>query len=321
MAQYKVIQDIEAEDKLLGPLTLKQFIYAGITIFLGFIAYKLAGSLHSGLVIILFLPEILFFGLLATPFGIDQPNEVWLLAKIRFYLKPQIRKWDQDGIGSLLTISAPKKIEKKLTKNFSASEAKGRLESLAKILDSGGGVNPSIGPSTYTSNLLGPINDDRLVNLSTISNGQPTTDIVDQDDIFDENNLAARHIDGIVFESEKKLRDYQRDLVNRVDPPKSSSDPSIVMGTVSSSKTKDYLVNAPVEPAIRPIESSFKPTISNQVSSNQNLVKPESQPSMTSQADSAKISLLARDNNLSVSSIKRELKGGDDSGEVVITLH
>ena len=27
MATYKVIQDIEAEDKFLGPLTLKQFIF------------------------------------------------------------------------------------------------------------------------------------------------------------------------------------------------------------------------------------------------------------------------------------------------------
>ncbi|MGH7158305.1 MAG: PrgI family mobile element protein [Candidatus Saccharimonadales bacterium] len=30
MATYKVIQDIEAEDKILGPLTLRQFIYAGV---------------------------------------------------------------------------------------------------------------------------------------------------------------------------------------------------------------------------------------------------------------------------------------------------
>lgn len=30
MAVYKVLQDIEAEDKLIGPLTLRQFIYAAI---------------------------------------------------------------------------------------------------------------------------------------------------------------------------------------------------------------------------------------------------------------------------------------------------
>ncbi len=32
MATYKVLQDIEAEDKLLGPLTLKQFIFAVVTL-------------------------------------------------------------------------------------------------------------------------------------------------------------------------------------------------------------------------------------------------------------------------------------------------
>ena len=42
MATYKVIQDIEAEDKLLGPLTLRQFIYAavaGVSIWLSVISY------------------------------------------------------------------------------------------------------------------------------------------------------------------------------------------------------------------------------------------------------------------------------------------
>lgn len=317
MAQYKVIQDIEAEDKLLGPLTLKQFIYAAITITLGFIAYKLAGSLHSGLVFLFFIPEMLFFGLLAIPFGIDQPNEVWLLAKIRFFLKPQIRKWNQDGIGSLVTINAPKKIDKNLTKNFSSIEAKGRLESLAKILDSGGGVNSTIGSNSFSSSILTPVNDDRLVNLSTISNGQPGVNIVDQDDIFDENNLNARHISGIVDENEKKLRNYQWDLVNRVDGVTTSSDPT----TITSSKPKNYLLNSPEEHAFRPIESKINTL--DPATQLQNTVSTvsDSQPSMTSQADSAKISLLARDNNLSISSIKRELKGGDDSGEVIISLH
>jgi len=42
MATYKVIQDIEAEDKLLGPMTLRQFIYAVIVVVMGFVAFRLA---------------------------------------------------------------------------------------------------------------------------------------------------------------------------------------------------------------------------------------------------------------------------------------
>ena len=73
MAQYKVIQDIEAEDKLLGPLTLRQFIYAAITVVLGFIAYKFAAI--SPYLIILFLPEMLFFGLLICFFPYSVYND------------------------------------------------------------------------------------------------------------------------------------------------------------------------------------------------------------------------------------------------------
>ncbi len=41
MATYKVIQDIEAEDKFVGPLTLKQFIFACITVVLGYLSFLL----------------------------------------------------------------------------------------------------------------------------------------------------------------------------------------------------------------------------------------------------------------------------------------
>jgi hypothetical protein len=42
---------------------------------------------------------------------------------------------------------------------------------------------------------------------------------------------------------------------------------------------------------------------------------------VTTQPDNAKISLRARDNNLSIASIERELRGGDDPNEVVIHFH
>ena len=44
MAQYKVPQDVEAEDKLLGPFTFRQFIYlmiAGGLIAVGFLLFKI----------------------------------------------------------------------------------------------------------------------------------------------------------------------------------------------------------------------------------------------------------------------------------------
>jgi len=213
MAQYKVIQDIEAEDKLLGPLTLRQFIYAAVTVILGFMAYKFATGFHSPYIIIIFLPEMLFFGLLAAPFGTDQPNEIWLLAKFRFYLKPQIRKWNQDGVSGLVTVTVPKKIEKKLTKNFTATEAKGRLESLAKILDTGGWATANTGANIFRTSTFSKSSDDRLVDLSSLTSVQPSANVVTQGDIFDEDNLQAQHINSVIAENEKMVKNYQKNLM------------------------------------------------------------------------------------------------------------
>src|SRR3954470_3689042 len=100
MAVYKVIQDVEAEDKLLGPLTLKGFVYAGIALLIGYINFRLLmpGSPIKWIFIpALSLPMILF-AVLASPWGGDQATEVWLLSKIEFFLKPRLRIWDQRGI-------------------------------------------------------------------------------------------------------------------------------------------------------------------------------------------------------------------------------
>ncbi len=43
MATYKVLQDIEAEDKILGPLSLRQFIYGLITVFFLYLCFIVFG--------------------------------------------------------------------------------------------------------------------------------------------------------------------------------------------------------------------------------------------------------------------------------------
>src|SRR5205807_456458 len=117
-----------AEDKLLGPLTLKGFIYAAIAALLAFMNFRLLFASSLGplrwLVILLFLFPMLLFGILASPLGREQPTEVWLLSHVRFLIKPRRRIWDQSGIRQLVTITAPKKVEKILTKGFSQTEVK-----------------------------------------------------------------------------------------------------------------------------------------------------------------------------------------------------
>lgn len=136
MATYKVPQDVEAEDKLIGPFSFRQFIYLIIAVIGIALGWGLS-QLFLPLAIIP-LPIVLFFGALALPLRKDQPMEVYLAAVVSFYLKPRKRLWQPDGIQSLVEITAPKTVEIERSKNLSQAEAQQRLSYLANIVDTGG---------------------------------------------------------------------------------------------------------------------------------------------------------------------------------------
>lgn len=218
MSTYKVIQDIEAEDKLLGSLTLRQFIYVIIVFVMGFVGFKLA-SLNI-LLAIPFLPPMILLGVLASPFSKDQSSEVWLLAKIRFFLKPRKRIWDQSGIIELVTITAPKKLEKILVKNFSQTEVRSRLEALASTIDSRGWAvkNVNVNMFAQPSYVLGQVDSDRLIDPTTMAQEVPTFDVQAVDDMLDErNNPKAQALDQMIASSAQNRK--QQVLQNMKNPP------------------------------------------------------------------------------------------------------
>src|SRR5690606_11815883 len=117
MATYKVPQDVEADDKLLGPFSFKQFIYLIIAVLGAVMAWGLS-QLFIPLAI-LPLPIVILFGALALPLRKDQPMEIYLAALVSFYLKPRKRLWKADGVQSLVEIVAPKVVEENRTKDLS----------------------------------------------------------------------------------------------------------------------------------------------------------------------------------------------------------
>ena len=149
MSVYKVPQDVEADDKLLGPFNFRQFIY--LIIVAGCIALDIfLWGIFPGL-IILPLPVIIFFGALALPLRKDQPMETYLAAVVSFYLKPNKRFWQPDGVEHLIQISAPENKEESLTKDISQNEASRRLSYLADIVDTEGwAIKHSIAPVNTT---------------------------------------------------------------------------------------------------------------------------------------------------------------------------
>ncbi len=193
MAVYKVIQDVEAEDKLLGPLTFKGFIYAIIALICAYINFRLVllGSPIKWAFLPVFLIPMLLFGVLASPLGRDQPTEVWLLSRIKFFLKAHLRIWDQSGIEELVTITVPKKFEHHLTKDISQNEVQSRLKTLASTLDTRGWAIKNVDLNLNTApaqQAATGSESDRLVANAGYTQNAPVLDIHAADDILDEQS-------------------------------------------------------------------------------------------------------------------------------------
>jgi len=136
MAQYKVPQDVEAEDKLLGPFTFRQFIY--LLIGAGCIAMAWGLAQIFIFLAIIPIPFAIFFIVLALPLKKDQPMETYLAAVLSFYLKPNKRVWTPGQRESTIKITVPKKVEKSRVRDITEAEATSRLSFLANLVDTEG---------------------------------------------------------------------------------------------------------------------------------------------------------------------------------------
>lgn len=196
MAEYKVPQDVEADDKLLGPFSFRQFIYlivVAIGIGLGWGLYMLFPPL-----VIIPLPVVLFFGALALPLRKDQPMEIYLAAIMSFYLKPRKRFWTPDGIESLVEITAPRTIEAQRTKNLSQTEAEQRLSYLASLSDTRGWA---------VRNISQP---DTAMNSDLYFEAQQTQDVLD------ENNTISQNLDYMINQTDARRK---QEMINRMKNP------------------------------------------------------------------------------------------------------
>ncbi len=188
MAVYKVAQDVEADDKLIGPFSFRQFIYLIIVAISITLAWGLA-QLFVPLAIIP-LPIIVFFGALALPLRKDQPMEIYMAALLSYYLKPRRRLWIPDGIESLVEITAPKVVEVQRTKDLSQTEAERRLSYLANIADTEGWAIRHAATPGSGSNMVSDV----------FLEAQQTVDIMDT------QGGIAQSIDTMISQSDARRR-------------------------------------------------------------------------------------------------------------------
>ena len=136
MAQYKVPQDVEADDKLIGPFSFRQFVY--LLVAAGLIALAVGLFQLFPLLALIPLPPVFLFLVLALPLKKDQPMETYLAAMVTYYLKPHTRVWTPGQRDSTILITAPKIVEDSRTRDITGEEATHRLSFLANLMDSEG---------------------------------------------------------------------------------------------------------------------------------------------------------------------------------------
>lgn len=344
MATYKVPQDVEADDKLIGPFSFRQFVYLLIVAMAIALAWGLA-QLFIGLAVIP-LPIIVFFGALALPLRKDQPMEIYLAAIVSFYLKPHMRKWDPEGVESLIEITAPKVVEERRTKDLSQDEAERRLSYLANVVDSQGWAIRGVGGASNTA-----MNNDVYLEAQSA------------EDVLDTNTNVAHTFDQMMNQRTEQLREEARQRMMQANTPQQVApvQPTVTPAAVTPSPALDTPIQqgpttqqaTPVAPPSQPVNDPLLSEIAQQITTpeynpyptfHQSVIQPlndkqheakteppeapatESKKETTSSVPlSAGIMNLANNSDLSIETIAHEAhrlqkKAEEESEEVVISL-
>jgi hypothetical protein len=140
MQKYTVPQFIDVEDKILGPLTTRQFLIMLVTAGVMFILYKL---LDFGAFLAFGLPTFIFGGVLAFFRVNGQPFHFFLLNLVQTARRPMLRVWDKaytdSELLSIIRTPPPPPPPPRIRKEPLAAT---KLTELSLIVNTGGVYNP-----------------------------------------------------------------------------------------------------------------------------------------------------------------------------------
>ena len=146
--QYAVPQFIEIEDKVIGPLTVKQFLYLVVGGVFLLITWALAD-------ISLFILMAVLTSAVIIPFAFvkmnGRPFEIYLVSAVKFFTSPKVRLWLRDTTASKFKATDSNKrgkiISKAQTQEIGDKKFnRSRIQELSQILDMGGAAG-GVGPA------------------------------------------------------------------------------------------------------------------------------------------------------------------------------
>jgi len=140
MPQFVVPQFIDVEDKIIGPITTRQFIMAIVAVLLIFIAYKLA---DTALFIIEALIIFAIYILLAFIKINGQHFHMFALSIIRSLTRSQLRVWKKGFKlkAEKLSLKEDEKVQEPVLVN-KIHPPKKSLSALSLLIDTGGNYRP-----------------------------------------------------------------------------------------------------------------------------------------------------------------------------------
>lgn len=310
MAAYKVPQDVEAEDKLIGPFSFRQFVYL-IVAALGIAA---AWGLSRITLALLFvpLPIVFLFGILALPLRKDQPMETYLVAVIRFMFKPRLRLWNPDGSVAMVTVAAPKELEEVRTKTVGGEAARSQLGYLAQLMDSRGWAAKGVLSPAATAQ----------IDTITISAADVSTDMLDS------SNSVAQSFDNLINKEDTTRR---QELMDRLRQQQQAASQATAAAPASEPTAQPHFNPYPQaihQQVVNPLSQAT--AVDDQAATTPSPTTPaaqpaqQPQPAVTSQPSPDIMKLVTEGQNLSVSTLASEARRlqqkSSDDGEVVISL-
>ena len=301
MAQYKVPQDVEADDKLLGPFSFRQFVY--LLIAGGCVA--LAVGLFQLFPLLAILPIIpaLFFAALALPLKKDQPMETYLAALVSYYLKPHQRTWQPGQRDTTIEITAPKKKEESRTRSITGEEATHRLSFLADIVDTEGYAIKGVGTSNLREDLVAEA--DAMPDMFETQHFDNLASAIQKDE-NERHAEVVKEMQEAIDEAERLAPENMR-IEKHSDLDFGFREDKELFGSGAVVQPLAPVVEKPVE---KPVENSNK-------------VKPVAEQKVSQKPLKPSIIELANNPDFTVATIAKEANriNKKDEGEVFISLH
>ena len=303
MAVYKVPQDVEADDKLIGPFTFKQFVF--IILMIGFLYMTYLAWRTNPVFTPIPLFPALFFAILGLWPRKDQPIEVYLMAIVRFWLKPRKRLWNQEGMVEHVIINAPKTEVHQYSDGLSRTEVQSRLKNLADSLDSRGWTAKNVEVQDVTRSLESQrATTDRLVMPQVLYPATPDPiDIHQSDDILDvAHNPVAQNFDALAAKATQAAKDEAISHMHQAEDVdgdvKYNPYPEMQQTKIKPLSEQNDPSPSPPPPAPAPADEppAQAPTTTDE---------PPAEPAVTEQP-SAAILNLAQNSDLNVSTIARQ---------------